>query len=113
MVQEYCATFDIFLLECSSQKREEKHRHAYGGEEQHGYTYEGEGCKGICNYFLHISIIFKCIKINVYNFVAASVKFHRCYNKERLTAECNSSYPSIFTNLYFLYNVVFESVRSS
>ena len=42
MVQEHCATFDIFLLECSSQKREEKHRYADGGEEQHGYAYEGE-----------------------------------------------------------------------
>ena len=113
MVQEYCATFDIFLLECSSQKREEKHRHADGGEEQHGYTHEGEGCNGICNCFFHNAIIFKCISIDVYNFVAATVKFHRCYNKERLAAECNSSYPSIFTNLYFLYDVVFESVRSS
>ena len=73
-MQRYCIPHDIFLFECSSQKREEKYRHAYGGEEQHRYTYEGEGCNGICDYFLHISIIFKCINIDVYNFVAATAE---------------------------------------
>ena len=56
-MQGYCTPCDIFLFECSSQKREEEHCHANGGEEQHGYTYEGEGCKRICNCFFH----------NVYN----------------------------------------------
>ena len=73
-MQRYCIPHDIFLFESSSQKREEKHRHAYGGEEQHGYTYEGEGCNGICDYFLHIDIIFKCISIDVYNFIAATAE---------------------------------------
>ena len=73
-MQRYCIPHDIFLLECSSQKWEEKHRHADGGEEQHRYAYEGEGCNGICDYFLHITIIFKCIKNDVYNFVAASAE---------------------------------------
>ena len=74
MAQGYCATCDIFLFECSCQKWQEEHCYADGREEQHGYTYEGEGCKGICNYFLHISIIFKCINIDVYNFFAASAE---------------------------------------
>ena len=73
-MQRYCIPHDIFLLECSSQKREEKHRHADGGEEQHRYAYEGEGCNGICNCFLHIDIICKCISIDVYNFVAATAE---------------------------------------
>ena len=73
-MHRYCIPHDIFLLECSSQKREEKHRHAYGGEEQHGYTYEGEGCNRICDYFLHNAIIFKCINIDVYNFVAVTAE---------------------------------------
>ena len=73
-MQRYCIPHDIFLFESSSQKREEKHRHAYGGEEQHGYTYEGEGCNGICDYFFHNAIIFKCINIDVYNFVAESAE---------------------------------------
>ena len=73
-MQRYCIPHDIFLFECSSQKREEKHRHADGGEEQHGYTYEGEGCNGICDYFLHNAIIFKCINIDVYNFVAVTAE---------------------------------------
>ena len=73
-MQRYCIPHDIFLLECSSQKREEKHRHADGGEEQHRYAYEGEGCKRICDYFLHIDIICKCISIDVYNFVAATAE---------------------------------------
>ena len=73
-MQRYCIPHDIFLLECSSQKREEKHRHADGGEEQHRYAYEGEGCNRICDYFLHIAIIFKCINIDVYNFVAATAE---------------------------------------
>ena len=63
MVQEYCATFDIFLLECSSQKREEKHRHANGGEEQHRYTYQGDGCNRICDYFLHIANLLEVLKL--------------------------------------------------
>ena len=74
MVQEYCATFDIFLLECSSQKREEKHCYTDGREEQHGYTYEGEGCNGICDCFFHNAIIFKCINIDVYNFFASTAE---------------------------------------
>ena len=74
MAQGYCAPCDIFLFERSSQKREEKHRHADGGEKQHRYTYEGEGCNRICDYFLHNAIIFKCINIDVYNFVAATAE---------------------------------------
>ena len=74
VMQEYCIPHDIFLFECSSQKREEKHRYTDGREEQHGYTYEGEGCKRIRDCFLHITIIFKCIRIDVYNFVAASAE---------------------------------------
>ena len=62
------------LLECSSQKWEEEHCHADGRKQQHGYTCEDEGCNGICDYFLHIAIIFKCISIDVYNFVAASAE---------------------------------------
>ena len=73
-MQRYCIPHDIFLLECSSQKREEKYRHANGREEQHRYTYECEGCNGICDYFLHIAIICKCISIDVYNFVAATAE---------------------------------------
>ena len=74
-MQEYYISRTIFfLLESSSQKREEKHRHADGREEQYRYAYEGEGCNGICNCFLHIDIICKCISIDVYNFVAATAE---------------------------------------
>ena len=73
-MQRYCIPHDIFLLKCSSQKWQEEHRHADGGEEQHRYAYEGEGCNGICNCFLHIDIICKCISIDVYNFVAATAE---------------------------------------
>ena len=62
------------LLERSSQKRKQKYRHADGGEEQHRYTYKGEGCNGICDCFFHNAIIFKCINIDVYNFVAATAE---------------------------------------
>ena len=62
-MQRYCIPHDIFLFECSSQKREEKYRHADGGEEQHGYTYEGEGCNRMCDCFFDIVIIFKGINI--------------------------------------------------
>ena len=54
-MQRYCIPHDIFLLECSRQKRQEEHRHAEGREEQHGHTHEGDGCKRICDCFLHIA----------------------------------------------------------
>ena len=80
-VQEYCAHCDIFLFECSSQKRQEEHCHTDGREEEHRHAHHGDGCYWISNCFLHNAIIFKCIKIDVYIFVAVSVKFHRCYNE--------------------------------
>ena len=74
-MQEYYISRTIFfLLESSSQKWQEEHRHTDGREEQHRYAYEGEGCNGIYNCFLHIDIICKCINIDVYNFVAASAE---------------------------------------
>lgn len=66
----YISRTIFFLLECSRQKREEKHRYTDGGEEQHGYTCEGEGCNGICDYFF--SYCYNLLEVLVLMFIILS-----------------------------------------